>query len=440
MKTNKILYISIGVAVFFIMLTVGILVIGVGKSSNGKMTKGIEEVVRSYIGSINSGKYDEAYNNLSYMSTGYINQEDFSELMNVFMDEKDIRVEVDETKNVQELSIANGDSSLTCMDVPINRIYSEPLDGENTVVKEELSIGIIEEEGKYKVYIPEELYYDYVVKYILGKANECAIEALENKNMENIVAENSAKIDQYLNFAQMIPSTYKNYSEVALQIDLISAYKMLAEGDKDNALNKVQSSYSIAETKEQKIKVCRVESEMYYASGQYAQAVDVLKKALDEVDPTNEDLRRDYRRINSMMLEQIESSLTRGWSQVQSAIKQEEKEMDRILSDIALVEAENAIKIKEDAPDGYYLKGNIEYCLGDYHSAIESLEKAVELSTAEDNEFKTKAAEILGMARVASASNKEERDMGSYQQVFDKDVRSILFRGNEVSGIVDTIK
>lgn len=438
MKSNKILYIVIGVVVLSVMIAVGVLFMSINKSGN-KMTNGMNEVAKAYIQSVNTGEYDKAYEKLSSMSKGYVDLESYSKLMSIMMEEKDTRIEIDESKKAKQVEQAIGEQKMIYTGVPISRVYVKTLDGVATTIKDELMLGIVDEAGVYKIYIPEETYYDYINQYVVGKANEFAIEALENKNNTNIVTKNAEKIEEYLNFAQKVPSSYKNYSDVVLQIDLITAYKLLSQGDQNGAINRVKSSYIRAESKEQKLRIYRVESEIYYAAGQYSEAVEVLKEAL-EVDPNNGDIRRDYRRINSMVIEQIESALTRGWSQLQSAIKQEEKEMDRILSDIALVEAETAISIKKDAPDGYYLKGNIEYCLGDYQRAIESLEKAVELSKVEDTEFRTKAAEILGMTRVAQASSNKEKDIKSYQSIFNKDLRSLLFRESEVSGIVDTIK
>lgn len=440
MKSNKMLYVAIGVTIFSVILTVAILMLSLnGKSGSVKMTNGMNDVARGYVQFINTGEYNKAYEKLSAITRGYVQEQSFSDLMGVIMDEKDARMEIDETKEVKKEKLKIGDKDIECTVVPVNRMYSNSVDGNITNIKEELVVRLIEEGEGYKVYIPEEEYYDYITVYVIGKANECAVEALRNKNTEKIVTENAEKIDKYLGFAQVVPSSYKNYSEVVLQIDLITAYKLLSQGEQQSAIEKVKASYARAETTEQKVRVYNVESQIYYSIGQYDEAVEVLKEAL-EIDPNNKSIKESYRNINSIMLGQIEASLNRGWSQVESAIKQDEKEMDRILSDIALAEAETAISMKKDAPDGYYLKGNIEYCLGDYSTAIQSLEKAVELSQVEDSEFKTKAAEILGMARVAQASNEKERDISSYQRIFNKDLRSLLFRGSEVSGIVDAIQ
>ena len=274
--------------------------------------------------------------------------------------------------------------------------------------------------------------------YVLAKANRSAVEALQYKNSEDIVSKNVQIIDDCIKYAKKVPSSYAEYNNILLEINLLTGYKFLAQGDEKNALVAIKSSYEYATTKQNKTRIKTVEAELYISVGDYASAVEVLSEAL-EIDPDDLNVRKDYRRVSSMMIGLIESSLSRGWSQLESGIKQEESEMKRILSDIALVEANNAIKLNEGAPDGYYLRGNIYYCLGKYNDAISSLEKAIEVSKSEDTIFRTKVAEILGMARIASASKDVVFDADSYKRVLDSEIRSYLFRESEVGGFVDSI-
>ena len=65
MKSNKILYIVIGVVVLSVMIAVGVLFMSMNKSGN-KMTNGMNEVAKAYIQSVNTGEYDKAYEKLSY--------------------------------------------------------------------------------------------------------------------------------------------------------------------------------------------------------------------------------------------------------------------------------------------------------------------------------------------------------------------------------------
>ena len=434
------IFIKAGLAIFLMVIAGVAIFVSTLSKSNGKLSKSMNQIVNQYVDNISAGNPYKAYEYLSEGTKDYVDQQLFVGYVDAILDEKNSKIIVDETKKVKIVKEKiDKSSTIEYTLVPTVRTYTIVIDGKPQQMKDEMKIGVISVKDGYRIYLPKKEFYNEVVKYVLGKANSCAIEALEYKNDPAVVEENIEKIDKYISYARNIPSTYKGYNLVTLEINLISGYKLLVKGEDQNAIDTVKAAYSFADTEESKLRVKIVESEMYFAKGDYASAVNVLKEAL-EIAPKNSDIRRDYRRINSMMIEQIESSLKRGWSQLESAIKQDEKEMKRILSDIAMAEATNAIKIKQDAPDGYYLKGNIEYCLGDYTSAIESLTKAIDVADAEDTVFKTKVAEVLGMARIAQASSEKTFDVKSYQQVLDSNIRSLIFRENEVSGIVDTIK
>lgn len=443
MNSKKMMYIAIGITVFLV-LTMGISVVFMtgGFGGGGKMDKSMKDAVSTYLTNVNKGKLDDAYMGLSKMTQGVISQDNYKELMGILLDEEDVRFEIDDKKEVTAAKIGqdkDGNGGFEVLNVPITRIYKTNIDGVKHDVTEDMVLQMVDEDGASKVYYSLSNIGEYVEEYILGKANRAAIEALQNKNDEEVLNKNVAIIDRCLNHVNTLNSEYERYEKVLLEVNLMTAYKHFALNDLQNALGSIEVAYNCTKTVEEKIRVTSVEAELYKSTGDYSSAVKALSKGL-EIDPNNSQLRKEYREINARMLDKIESSLSSGWIQVKSAIGQRKKERERILTDVALLDAENAIKVKTDAPDGYYLKGNILYCLERYSEAITELESALQYANVEDTAFRNKVSEILGMAKIAYNTPGEVKfDSNSYSAVFDGEIRSYIFRDNEVGGLIDSI-
>lgn len=442
MNNKKIVYISVGVAVFlFSMMCLSLVFMTGGIGGGNKMNKSMESAVKGYLEKVNKGQFSESYKSVASTTQGDLSEEKYIELMTILMDEEDARIEINDKKNVtaRKEGLSKKDS-IKVTDIPLTRVYKCNIDGVKQQVQEDMVLSIIEESGASKIYYNFETLNSYIEEYVLSKANRAAVDALQNKSDEKIVAKNLEILDRCVKYADTVSSEYKRYDIVLLETNLMLAYKYFIMGENDNALNYIESAYSSAQTVEDRVRVKRVEAELYKVIGDYDSAVKVLAEAL-ELSPTNVDIRREYRDVNGRMLDNIESSLSSGWVQLRSAIGQGKKERKRILEDVALDYSESAIKLKTDAPDGYYLKGNILYCLGDYSGAINELEKALEYTKDEDTLFRNKVSEIIGMAKVAANTSEEVSfDAKSYSSVYDGDIRSYIFRDNEVGGLIDATK
>ena len=453
MKNMKVLFIAIiSFVVIMIFAVLGIMLSSGKLGKSNTLNKDSKSTIDSYLRELNQGKYEEAYKKLASLNTKNISVTMYSELMNIMLDEKNASFEINDKVEPKLVELTMGGETaeedkkdknnkvvLSVWHIPIIRVYNIVENGETRAIQDDLSIGLIKEGAESKIYYMGETLDDYIEQYVLNKAERAAIIALENKDDADIVSKNVEIIERCLSYAKNVSASYSKLNDIMLSINLIDSYKYLAQGDLQSAITAVKSAYEGAQSLSDKVRAKRVESELYFSVGNN----DLAVKALDEglkLDPTNTDLKKDYGKLNSVMIESLNTPLKSGWDQLKSALEQGKKERNRILKDIALRYAEEALEVKQDVPDPYYLKGNILYCLGQYSNAISVLEQSLEYTNKDDSTFRDKVSEVLGMAKIAANSTQEMKfDKDSYKSVLDSEIRSYIFRRDEVSGVISGI-
>ncbi len=459
MKNKKIIYIVIGV-LLSLGLIGGIIFFVVNNMKEKNLNQNIMFTVTNYMDAVKTKKWDIAYESLSPEVKGWLSIEEFTVYMEAYMDEENVIFEMDE-KRMQELfnekanqnqeyindAVKTKDNSVIAQAqayasrsytyVPVNRIITKGT-GDNAESKEdEFDLTVLFIDGKPSIYFNPEEFYNKKVEALVSKSYDYIIDSMEYNTDVERVTQNIEKIEKYLSQIDKVPSDYRYRDNVIVEINILKAYKYLIKKEMSNAEEYMKTAWGMAQTDDEKIKVKSIEAEIFMAQGKYNDAVSSLKVAV-ETDEDNNEIKKDYRRVVSMMIDELESKLVSGWAQLKSALTQEEVERKRILKDIALVDANAAIIMKEDAPDGYFLRGSINYLLGYKSQAISDLEKALSLAKTDDTIFRNEVSQVLGLAKTTDVKDNEV--IKSYGSNLKVDTRSILIRESRLGGLVDQVK
>lgn len=451
-----------GVILATIFVLVGSLIM-VGENAKGKKAaKNAMSTVNEYLGKMESGDYKGAYEYLAKSSKEWLSVSEFSKFAEVYTMENKVSFEVniEKQKSITEkmdkqmkVFIKSGlkskDPNIKTMAgtlngkefvyLPIKRSYVSVAAGKKTTLSDEMVIALVQSENSYKVYLEMQTFESLRSECFLSKAHSLTVQAMENVNDEAVVNENIPLINKCIEYAKSIKNDYYYKNKVGVRVNIFEAYVKLLKKEYEKAVLKMEEAKTLAQDLKDIIKVKEILSEIYISQGSYSLAVEVLKEAI-ELDPKNDTLRVSYRSVKRLMFDKVESSLSRGWNQLLSAIsdssEEGKKERNRLLKHIAMPDADVVIAVNEDLPDGYFLKGSIYYCLGELSEAKKYLELALSKTSLEDVVFKTEIAQTLGLAKVKS---NKMIDLVSYLDMKPGQLRSLEIRESKINGILDTM-
>lgn len=469
MNIKKVITIG-GIALATILIAVGV---GITVSSNMKKKVNFENsttVVNKFLSAIESKNAEEAYKYLGTSAQKFISVDKLKKFIDVYTDEDKVSFEIDKSRldkvkaevesklNILEqfaknnATGANKESAAVVQKVldeisgrdityiPVKRSYITTVAGKKTTQSDEIILGVVKGSEAYKIYLEMQTFERIRAKYILGKAHTLTVQAMESAYDSSIVEANIVKIKDCISKAASINEEYFYKNKINVYIKVYESYVALLKKDYAGATSKILEAQQVATSKSDVIKVKEIMSEIYLSQGMYSEAVGVLKEAV-EIDPKNEVLRVSYRSINRLMVDKIESNLSRGWSQLLSVIKDASeagrKERERMLNDVVMNDADEVIKVNKDLPDGYYLKGSIYYCAGNFPQAKTYLETALAKTSPDDLSLKTEIAQILGLAKV---SKKNTLDLASYRNIKPGQIRSLSIREVNINGILEAME
>lgn len=465
MDTKKI--ISIAIAGLVGILAVGFGTFFVMKGMKTKsMNQNAKATASNYLEKIRVGNLNDAYAYLSPDVKTWLKEDEYVSCMEAYIDEKGINFNIDnarqkelddskkkekeiyiemakKTEDNELIAQAQAYSKIEFTYIPVNRVITTSVGGKTKQITDKFDLTIVYNNGVPAIYTTPDEFYIQKMNFVFGKALDYVEDSMEYENDKERVVRNLQKIEQYIKSASVFPDDFKYMDKVVLELSILNSFYKLIQGDYDAAINYLREGESVAVDVEQKVRLKSIESEIYMTQGLYDKALNVMQEALD-IDPENEDIRKDFRRVSSMMIDSIEGNLVDGWSQLKSALSQPDKERYRILDDIAMVSAEKAIKVKEDCPDGYYLRGSINYAKGDSSAAISDLEKALSLAAENDTPFRTEVAQILGLARTTNIGDteeeKENKELKAYREIINTEMRSLTIRESKISGLIDSVR
>lgn len=461
--------ITIGVSILSILLIVSGIGLIVGENVEEKNSlKKADKVITQYLAAIESGDTNAAYKMLANTSTDWLNITEFNKFIDVYTMEEKVSFEIDKkrklevqkiieqkienlnryvksnanAKDKKTLGLKNMLKTLKSKDmvyVPVKRSYIRVVAGKKVTVEDELVYAVVKGKDSRKIFFELNSFEDIRSSYLFGKAQVLTVESMESQNGSQQVNENIEKITKCINYAETLNEKYYLKNATDVKVKIFRAYIDLLRKNHNGAILKLKDAQKIAENKVDILKTKQVLSEVYISMGDYGSALEVLKEAM-EVDPESEIMRISYRSVNRLMSDKIESSLTRGWNQLLSTIEKSteksKKEVERILKYMALPDADTVINVNSELPDGYYLKGSIYYCLGEFYNAQKELETALSKTSIEDISLKTEIAQTLGLAKVAT---KNTLDLSSYLKTNPGQIRSLLIREVNINGILDTM-
>lgn len=463
--------ITIGGAVLAsILIAVGV---GVMVTSNIKVKtsyKNSTALVNKFLSAIESGDTAEAYKAIGSSAQKWLSETEFKKFVDVYTDEDKVSFEIDQSRinevgaevegklkilkqfaennntgdNKEEVAVVqkmlDDISGREMTYVPVKRSYVRTVAGKKTTLSDEIIFAVVEGSESYKLYLEKQTFERLRAKYILGKAHALTVEAMEGVYDEALSSSNIAKIKDCISKATTINEEYFYKNRINVYLKVYESYVELLSKNYTGAVKKIDEAQNIAESDSDIIKVKEIMSEIYLSQGMYSEAANVLKEAV-EIAPENEVLRVEYRSVNRLMIDKIESNLSRGWAQLLSVIKDTsedgKKERNRMLSEVVMKDADAVIKVKEDLPDGYYLKGSIYYCLGNFSQAKSYLEQALSKTSPEDISLKTEIAQTLGLAKV---SKTKTLDLASYRSMNPGQIRSLFIREININGILEAME
>lgn len=446
-----------------ILIIVGSVMVVADKTKDKNIKKNTISAVTKYLSNIESGEKEKAYEALAKSTKEWLTQSEFERFIEMYTMEDKVTFEIDEarqekateevnsylkqfykyaevSKDEKVLATKKALSERKFVYVPVKRTYMRNVNGKKSTVSDEMILALVEGDTSYKIYFEPQVFETQRMKLYFKKAHTITLEAMQNATDKVTLNENIGVVKKCITYADQGNPEYYHYNRIQVYSQIFKAYVGLLEGKYEVAISSLVNAESIALDTVDIIKIKQIASEIYLSQGLYSKAAETLKAAVD-IDPSNDLLRSSYRAVNRLMIDKIESSLIRGWNQLKSSIsdtnKENQREMEKQLKYIAMPDADAVIKVKEDLPDGYFLKGSIYYCMGDFSSAKKQLEIALEKTALDDVLFKTEVAQTLGLAKVG---NKETMSLSSYLNTNPGQIRSLFIRETNINGILDAME